>query len=189
MSTQTPMGFQRLRHYPAFRGGAVILLLAMSLQACTHTMVLTSTAPQQDYDRVNREFAGRSATMRLGDRGIFDINNVSLAPDSVRYMSPLGPVAIPAQNLVSAEYRDRARGLREGALIGGLVGGLLLAVLVGAASDSSADGHLFTCPSSTSSCAAAGLALGAVGGAFYGLIIGAIRQSRVKVVRQPGSIN
>ena len=190
MSAQTPGGFQRLRYYPAFRGGAAILFLVMSLQACTHTMVLTSTAPQQDYDRVNREFAGRSAKLRLGSGGVFDILNVRLAPDSVRYMSPRGSVALPVQDLISAEYRDRTRGLWEGALLGGLVAGVLFAFLGGASStDSDEPFHLFGCQASTSACAAGGFALGAFGGAFYGAIIGAIRQSRVKVLWQPGLAN
>lgn len=176
--------------YPISNVAGLGFLLTISHQACTHTMVLSPTPPQREFDRVNRTFADRGARVRFGSGGgrilgpgVFSLHNLHLEPDSVRFTSPSeGRVTIPAEMFLSAEYRDRVRGTREGALIGMVIGGLGLLINQALPSRNSSSGFGdVTKGDCNSSCTGKVI----LAGALYGGIIGFIRQSRVKVVRQP----
>ncbi len=164
MITMKFAGLRGVYEPSAFRGFGVILLLAVSLQGCTHTTRLSATSPQSSYDRVNAQLAHKTAKVRLDDGGLFELYNVQFGADSARWLSPVeGRVAQPAQALISAEIKSASRGMLDGVLIGGAVGiGLV--------------GLAYECDGS---CVVDAI----VSGAVWGLIIGAIRKSTMKVVR------
>ncbi|GMR13184.1 MAG: hypothetical protein BMS9Abin29_1386 [Gemmatimonadota bacterium] len=171
---------------------AALAFVAMSLPACTRTMVLSSTSPQSDYDEVNRAFAGRDAKVRIGDGrgrdfygGLSAIRDLNIQPDSVRFESPFdGRVAVPAETFVVAEYRDRTRGALEGALYGGIGFSIIAGAATVVAGGSRRSGNSFFGPSSSSDVGEAFLG-GAIAGAITGVIVGAIRTSGMRVLRAP----
>jgi len=155
----------------ALRGFGVILLVAVSLQGCTHTTQLSASAPQSSYDRVNAQFFDQAAKVRMDNGGLFDLHSVQFGPDSTRWVSPTeGRVTLPAQAVLSAEIKSASKGMLEGALIGGAVG-------IGIGFLSEYDNVYDGCEGSC-------VAQMAVGGILWGVIIGAVRKSTVKVVRQ-----
>lgn len=171
MNTTKFAGLRGVRNHAAFRGFGAILLVAMSLQGCTHTVRLSATSPRSSYDKANLQLADRTAKVRLDNGGLFDLHDVQFGPDSVRWLSPTeGRVTLPAQALLSAEIKSASKGMLDGALIGGVVGiGL---------------GYLMETDDYYDECEGSCVVQGIVGGAVWGLIIGAIRKSTVRVVRQ-----
>ena len=171
MNTRKPTGLRGVKDHAAFRGFGTIMLIAMSLQGCTHTVLLSATAPQSSYDRVNDRLAGQTVKVRLDSGGLFELYNVQFGADSARWLSPTeGRVAQPAQALLSAEIKSASRGMLDGALIGTLFGvgiGLL------AENGNTYDGCEGSC-----------VVQMAAGGAIWGVIIGAVRKSTLRVVRQ-----
>lgn len=171
MNTTKFAGLRGGRNHATFRGLGAIMLAAMSLQGCTHTVRLSATAPQSSYDRANTRLAHKTAKVRLEDGGLFELYNVQFGADSARWLSPTeGRVAQPAQALISAEIKSASKGMTDGAVIGGIVG-LGMGVLMMTDDE-------FDC--AINSCITGGI----IGGAIYGLIIGAIRKSTLRVVRQ-----
>ncbi len=171
MNTTKLAGLRRVQEHPAFQGFGAILLFAMSLQGCTHTQRLSATSPQSSYDRVNARLAGRTAKVRLDNGGLFDLHNVQLGPDSARWLSPIeGRVTLPAQALISAEIKSASRGMLDGALIGGVFG---IGIGFLAENDDVYDGCEGSC-----------VVQMFAGGALWGVIIGAMRKSTLRVVRQ-----
>ena len=76
---------------------------------------------------------------------------------------------MPAQAVLSAEIKSASRGMLDGVLIGGAVG-------IGIVFLSNYDND--------DGCGGSCVADMAVGGILWGVIIGAVRKSTVKVVRQ-----
>ena len=171
MNTTKLAGLRRVKNHAVCRGCWAILLVAMSLQGCTHTTRLSATAPQSSYDRANSRLAHQTAQVRLDDGGLFELYNVQFGADSARWVSPTeGRVTLPAQTLLSAEIKSASRGMLDGALIGGVVG---IGIGVLAENDDTYDGCEGSCVLQMTA-----------GGILWGVMIGAFRKSTTKIVRQ-----
>ena len=170
MSMMKFAGLRGVYEPSAFRGFGVILLIAVSLQGCTHTRRLSATAPQSSYDHVNAQFFDKAAKVRMEDGGLFNLHSVQFQADSTRWLSPTeGRVTRTAQAVLSAEIKSASKGMLDGALIGGAVG-------IGIGFLSEHDNVYDGCEGSC-------VAQMAVGGILWGVIIGAVRKSTIRVVR------
>lgn len=171
MNTMKFAGLRGVYEPSAFRGFGVILLIAVSLQGCTHTRRLGATAPQSSYDRVNAQFFDKAAKVRMEDGGLFNLHSVQFYPDSTRWLSSPteGRVTRTAQAVLSAEIKSTLRGMLDGALIGGAVG---IGIGFLAEHDNVNDGCEGSCVLEM-----------AAGGVLTGVLIGALRKATVRVIR------
>lgn len=118
----------------------VLLLagLAICFLGCVHSRVLTNETPPDTLAQINRDFAGRSAQIKLESGDYVKARLVRLGENSVIFTPRSGtkPQAFPNADVESIIVHDRKRGLVEGleygAAIGAVVGagcGLLVSTL------------------------------------------------------------
>jgi hypothetical protein len=155
-------------------------MLILLPSGCTHTQVIDRAAPGPDAFRgATATLQGREAVILTREGQMFRWYNVEVTPDSVFGL----PVAtgvratgavIPTERLVEATARSRSRGIVDGVLIGAGAGVLLGLIMP---PDRSCVDYYGPCPSTRGQQAV----LVGVGGAAWGLILGAIFPAKLKI--------
>jgi len=155
----------------------VLLLLPVAVLAsgCTHRRVLELGASPEGYRAANQATATRNAEVFTRDGQIFRWYDVRFTPDSIWGVvlgsgAAQGPPAVPTQQVVEVTVRSRSQGVFDGAAIGAAIG-VVLGFIVGPD-----DAYCAMCDTRPEQALNMG-----VFGAFWGVIIGAIRGSRTKV--------
>ena len=144
-----------------------VIFLVVLGSGCTTLKILPPQATPVVYREANDRLAGRSAEVRTRDSGLFHLYSVEITVDSVRGSSPFGGAG--SQFAIGEVFeirtdKDRTRGGLVGGAIGAGIG--LILILAEAVDDSAPEQGEWP---------AAGAAIGF---AFWGAVIGAIRGGR-----------
>jgi hypothetical protein len=153
------------------RGALLIAVVLTAATGCTTTKVIQSTASPAAQAEVNARLASRNADVRTTNGQAYTLYNVQLQGDSVVGMSPFGggPGLFTIEEVFEIKTsKDRTAGGVVGALIGAGVG-----VAMGLASYSSRE-QCYVCTKGEYT------GVMTVGGAMWGVLIGAIRGNRTK---------
>ncbi len=152
---------------------ALTLGLVLCSGACTSAKVIHRPGTVTQYREINRALAGRDAELRTRTGQLYSLYSLEVEADSIfgvtRYGD--GSQTLPLANVLEIRTgKDRTGGAIRGAVIGGAIG-----VVLGLAAYSTRE-SCFDC-----SRGEFGLQM-AVGGALWGIIIGAIRGDRTKYI-------
>jgi|GEM_PF-1234093 len=171
---------------PIFRRILVSILVPALAVGCSHTLRLGPQAPPERWQKAQRRLEGRKAEVILRDGRRFRANGVEVSPEAVVWWeagSETRHSALPG-DVEAVCYRDRLRGILEGAGLGLLAGAAALAVVEAAssASEEGACAGFVVCSMDHPVVGAVfGALIGGPIGMTSGLAVGAFRQSRICV--------
>lgn len=153
-----------------------LLALLLPLAGCASTTLIDAANPA-DLARIQAREHGRTADITLTSGDLYRGTLVYLRSDSTAWEEDAGVFAVPTDDVVTLVVDNRRKTLTRGALIGAGVGfGLCFGVAAAAADEFGGDG---------SDNLTLGLIFGVActpGGAFYGLLGGAVTARRTEYV-------
>ena len=151
--------------------GALFLALILGSGACTQSRVINRPGTAVEPFQINQSLAGRDAEVRMRNGQLFALYSVELKSDSLFGVAKFGDGSVtqPLSSVLEIRTgKDRWGGGLVGSAIGAGIG-----ALIGFAGYSEAEQGYY----GTRGEFAANMA---VGGALWGVIIGAIRGNRTK---------
>jgi len=166
--------------------GILVPALAMG---CSHTLRLGPQAPPESWQKAQQRLEGRKAEVVLRDGRRFRADGVEVSPEAVVWWEAGSGTrhSVPPGDVEAVCYRERGRGALEGAGLGALVGagvGAAWGAVAGAvgASECRGEEEPIFCALIIGGLFAFGGAISvAPAGAIGGLVIGAVRGSRICV--------
>lgn len=157
---------------PVLRHAAFAVVLVMGTVGCTHRYGVSARSSTTALREVNHETAGEDAWMLAASGEILRWRDVRFRSDSISGLVPGGArSSLATEDVIRVTVRSRSRGAWEGMRLGIPVGALVGAIAGPERLNSDYLDH------GTPQAAL----IGALGGALYGTIIGAIRASRTEV--------
>ena len=152
------------------------VVVASVLTACTHTYTVQTNGPPAGFEEAGDHFAGKDSEVLTRAGQLFRWYDVRITSDSVRGV-PVAtgamevPPAIATPLVVRVETRSRWRGVLDGALVAAGIGGAIGLLAGPEACEEFCGDNRFEQAVIT-----------AGGAAFWGIIIGAIRGSRTRLL-------
>jgi len=155
----------------SFRGPARLLglLLLAVCAACARTNEITPVSPAAEFEEAERRFGDGKVKVQVRDGSVFNLENLSLGPDSVSGASLAGRTVLSLEDVASIEAKKRGRGALHGFLIGASTGAVIGAL------DGEPVCEGFTCLDAW----VAGLISGAIWGPAIGALVGSKEILRV----------
>jgi hypothetical protein len=155
---------------------ALTLGLVLCSGACTSSRVINRPGTVTQHQEVNRDLSGRNAELRMRTGELYSLYSLEVEEDSVfgvlRYGN--GSQRVPLADVLEIRTgKDRMSGGIRGAAIGGAVG--LVLGFVGYSPQATRD----SCPGCSRS--EFGVQM-TIGGALWGVMIGAIQGDRIRYV-------
>jgi hypothetical protein len=163
--------------------GILVPALAMG---CSHTLRLGPQAPPESWQKAQQRLEGRKAEVVLRDGRRFRADGVEVSPEAVVWWEAGSGTrhSVPSGDVEAVCYRERGRGALEGAGLGALVGagvGAAWGAVAGASWCRDEEESILCALIIGGFGAFAGAIFIAPAGAIGGLVIGAVRGSRICV--------
>jgi hypothetical protein len=160
----------------------VSVLGTLVLGACTHRQVVHPGDPAEVFAEATRTTREKDARILTREGQVFEWYDVQFRPDStVGVVAGSGLVGarpgVPTDRIAEVTVRSRSRGAMEGAVIGAGLGAVL-----GAIAGPDEPSSWYDCAPLCADTRAEQALYGVFGGALWGVIIGAIRGTRWKIL-------